>query len=408
MPQSRKRILIYSHDSFGLGHLRRCRAIANSLVAADEHVSVLILSGSPLIGRFEFAGRVDFVRLPGIIKQRSGDYASSRLDMDIDDTAALRTALIHAAADVFDPHLFLVDKEPLGLRGEVLATLELMKRRGTPTILGLRDVMDDPVLLAAEWKRKGAVAALDAFYNEIWVYGPPQFHDPLAGLDVPDSVRRKMVFTGYLRRDGPSAARKPATPLTPFGDTCFILVTTGGGGDGAEVVDWVLRAYECDNEIPYPAFIVFGPFLAADRQTEYYERVARLERVAATTFAAGLEPLMTGAIGVVAMGGYNTFCEILSFDKKALIVPRTQPRMEQCIRAARGQELDLARMLADDGRRDPVVMARALRRLPLQTRPSEVVLPGLLDGLRNVNRRVLHRLARGRKRPRVRLARQTA
>ena len=27
-----RRLLIYSHDSFGLGHLRRCRAIAHDLV----------------------------------------------------------------------------------------------------------------------------------------------------------------------------------------------------------------------------------------------------------------------------------------------------------------------------------------------------------------------------------------
>ena len=33
-PRHHKRVLIYSHDSFGLGHLRRCRAIAHSLVDA--------------------------------------------------------------------------------------------------------------------------------------------------------------------------------------------------------------------------------------------------------------------------------------------------------------------------------------------------------------------------------------
>ena len=29
------RVLIYSHDTFGLGHLRRCRAIAHALVGDD-------------------------------------------------------------------------------------------------------------------------------------------------------------------------------------------------------------------------------------------------------------------------------------------------------------------------------------------------------------------------------------
>ena len=30
----------------------------------------------------------------------------------------------------------------------------------------------------------------------------------------------------------------------------FILVTPGGGGDGEDLVDWVLRAYEHDRELP--------------------------------------------------------------------------------------------------------------------------------------------------------------
>ena len=47
------------------------------------------------------------------------------------------------------------------------------------------------------------------------------------------------------------------------------------------------------------------------------------------------------------MGGYNTFCEILSFDKRALIVPRTRPRLEQYIRAVEAERLGLVSMLSD-------------------------------------------------------------
>ena len=95
---------------------------------------------------------------------------------------------------------------------------------------------------------------------------------------------------------------------------------------------------------------------------------------------------MTHAAGVVAMGGYNTFCEILSFDKRALIVPREKPRLEQRIRASRAQEFGLAKLLINDGKRDPAKMAAALRAMPKQNLPSEVVVPGLLEGLFNVNR----------------------
>ncbi|HJO71825.1 MAG TPA: hypothetical protein QGG32_03095, partial [Rhodospirillales bacterium] len=54
------RLLIYSHDTFGLGHLRRCRTIAHALVEQFKGLSVLILSGSPILGSFDFRTRVDY------------------------------------------------------------------------------------------------------------------------------------------------------------------------------------------------------------------------------------------------------------------------------------------------------------------------------------------------------------
>jgi len=393
-PAERPRVLIYSHDSFGLGHLRRCRAIAHAMVGAVDNLTVLILSGSPIIGSFDFRARVDFVRVPGVIKLRNGEYTALNLLLDTDQTMAMRASIIQHTADIFDPDIFLVDKEPLGLRGEVKETMEMLKVRGTKLILGLRDVMDDAALLAPEWERKGVMPALRDIYDEIWVYGLPQVHDPLEDLEVPQSVRRKMVYTGYLERSVPQALPEQSLP-TGLQEP-FILVTTGGGGDGDLLVDWVLRAYESDMAPLIHALIVFGPFMQPELQTEFHERVDRLENVTAITFDAHLETLMAQASGIVGMGGYNTFCEILSFDKPAIIVPRQMPRREQLIRASRAQELGLVAMLTEDGAAKPEVMATAIRQLMQQGRPSNVVLPGLLDGLENVNRLVKMHLAEGR------------
>jgi predicted glycosyltransferase len=148
----------------------------------------------------------------------------------------------------------------------------------------------------------------------------------------------------------------------------------------------VLRAYEHDPLLPYPALLVLGPFMQAERQAEFMDRAAKLKRVDAIVFHKQMETLMARAAGVVAMGGYNTFCEVLSLDKRALIVPRTAPRLEQYIRASRAAKLGLVSMLKDDGTYDPAVMAAALRALPRQNRPSEVIVPGLLEGLKNVSR----------------------
>jgi predicted glycosyltransferase len=378
------RLLIYSHDSFGLGHLRRCRAIAHSLVDHRKDLSVLILSGSPIVGSFDFRSRVDFVRVPGVIKLRRGDYTSLNLNIGIDDILALRASIIRHTAETFAPDIFLTDKEPLGLRGEVRDTLTMLKARGTTLVLGLREVMDDPAKLAQEWERKKAVPALNDLYDHIWVYGPSSICDPLEGIPVSKAVQRKTTYTGYLRRTD-SGASLPTTPIPAVGNLPYLLVTTGGGGDGASLIDWVLRAYEHDPDIPHPALLVLGPFMRTTLQSEFMQRVSQLEKVHAITFDAHVESLMAGAAGVVAMGGYNTFCEILSFDKPSVIVPRTVPRMEQYIRASRAQDLGLASMLVEDGVRNPAKMAEALRRLPEQSKPSDVHMPGMLDGLSVIN-----------------------
>lgn len=376
------RVLIYSHDTFGLGHLRRCRTIAHDLVGRHQDLSVLILSGSPIIGSFDFRSRVDFIRIPGVIKLRNGDYTPLNLHIDIDDTLAMRASIIEHTAKLFDPDLFLVDKEPLGLRGEVKPTLEMLRDRQTRTVLGLRDVMDDPLLLGPEWERKKAMPALVDLYDEVWVYGRPEICDPLEGIEVPPEVTAKTTYTGYLRRAA-GAVYPGFEP--PFAEP-YLLVTPGGGGDGEELVDWVLAAYETGAPIGMPSLIVLGPFMQRERQVAFQDRAAHLPQVEITTFEAQLEPLMKGAAGVVAMGGYNTFCEILSFDKRALLVPRTEPRREQLIRAESAARLDLIRLLENDDRRDPMAMVEALRALPHQALPSTRMMPGLLDGLDTIDR----------------------
>jgi predicted glycosyltransferase len=392
------RVLIYSHDTFGLGHLRRCRAIAHSLVERFKGLSVLILSGSPIIGSFDFRARVDFVRIPGVIKLHSGEYKSLGLHIDLEQTMAMRAAIIRHTAEAFRPNLFLVDKEPLGLKGEVVPTLEDLKARGTHLVLGLRDIMDEPSLLSREWEHKHVMPALTDLYDAIWVYGLEALADPLAGIDCPPSVHEKVVYTGYIRRTLPHTERPPERP---FGDEPYILTTVGGGGDGMSVVDWVLKAYEHDPAIPCNSVVMLGPFMNPTRQREFRARADALPRVRVLTFDSNPEFLIANAAGVVSMGGYNTFCEILSFDRPAILIPRIAPRREQFLRASRAADLGLVRMLDIDSGNDPVLMAAALRALPSQPKPSAHGAAAMLRGLDTIGRLAARHLPARRRRART-------
>ena len=90
-----------------------------------------------------------------------------------------------------------------------------------------------------------------------------------------------------------------------------------------------------------PALILFGPFIDRDKRRSFVERIARQPKLDVMSFDNKIEWLMKKADAIVAMGGYNTFCEALSFDKRTLIVPRTRPRLEQYIRAVEAERLGL-------------------------------------------------------------------
>ena len=214
-PDSGSRVLIYSHDTFGLGHLRRSRAIANAIVERWPNASVVIISGSPVIGNFEFGSGVDYIRIPGVTKLPDGDYRSLNLNLSLDAAVGLRQAIILRAAEVFEPDVLIVDKEPTGFRGEVLPALEYLKTRECRLVLGIRDVMDEPSLLVPEWERKGAKEALERYYDEVWVYGLKDVYEPLAALDLSPEVQARITYTAICAGRCRRIRRRRATRRSP-------------------------------------------------------------------------------------------------------------------------------------------------------------------------------------------------
>lgn len=368
---------MYSHDTFGLGHLRRCRTIAHSIVDRFKGVNVIIISGSQIAGAFDFRARVDFVKIPSVIKLYNGEYDSVGEYIDLEDILMMRKLIIQRTAEAFQPDLFIVDKEPLGLKGELIPTLQMLKQSAAKTVLGLRDVMDSPQNLEAEWTPKGMVAKIAEYYDRIWIYGPRHFWNPLDGLDIPASIDKRLRYIGWLERELPMIHHADMHFLPDK----YILVTAGGGGDGSAMMEQVLAAREHDWQNDYPIVMVLGPFMKNENRERIRLRASRLANVNVIDFEARLEVLLANAVGVVGMCGYNTFCEVLSFDRKALFVPRTVPRQEQYIRASRAREVGLCEMLTPDEASIPDVMARALRRLPDLAQPSARLLPADMAGL---------------------------
>ncbi|MEJ2363797.1 MAG: glycosyltransferase [Deltaproteobacteria bacterium] len=337
-------ILMYSHDTYGLGHIRRTLAIASHL--RTPNVNILIITGSPIVGRFSFPPQIDFVRVPGMIKMTNEEYLPLSIKINTRHVLKIRQTIITSTAKAFQPRLFIVDKAPLGLKREIIPTLQWFNRSHdhTKTVLGLRDIMDDAASTKEDWKEKDVYDVLDRYYSEIWVYGNQDFYDPICEYDIPKDISRKMIFTGYIPRAVPRAGEinevRREQRLNP--DQKLVVVTTGGGGDGYDHMDAYLTMLEEWGESPpFRTVMVTGPFMPKKRRVEIFSRARRV-KVRTYRFYRRMERLIGAADVVVSMGGYNTVCEILSQRKPSLIIPREQPRREQLIRAQILYEHNLA------------------------------------------------------------------
>jgi predicted glycosyltransferase len=242
--------------------------------------------------------------------------------------------------------LFIVDKAPLGLKREIIPTLQWFNRchGHTKTVLGLRDIMDDAASTKKDWEEKGIYEVLDQFYSEIWVYGNRDFYDPISEYEIPKAISEKMIFTGYIPRAVPKSGeiKEVRREQRLDHDQKLVVVTTGGGGDGYEHMDAYLRMLEEWGEsLPFRTVIVTGPFMPKKRRMQVFNRARRM-KVRTYRFYRRMERLIGAADVVVSMGGYNTVCEILSQGKPSLIIPREQPRKEQLIRAQILYEHNLA------------------------------------------------------------------
>ncbi len=370
----RQRLALYSHDTMGIGHLRRNLLIAKTLMRSGQAADCLLIAGARQVAAFSMPLGVDCVTLPSLFKHASGRYCSRSLRMSLSRLIELRSEIILSTLKAYQPDLFLVDKNPRGVAGELDRPLEMLKELGgTRCVLGLRDVLDTPEQVRREWRQDVSDEAINAFYDAVWVYGDPHIYDPVREYQFPADVASKVRFTGYFdqrsrlaqgpgdlaerpedsghrndghrndgpRNDGPSDNGELLASLRlPPGRLAVCMV--GGGQDGEGLADAFVRS-----PLPagFSAVLVTGPCMPPDVRKRLHVAASESSRLRIVEFTPDPMHLLQSAERVVMMGGYNTVTEALSLEKRVLVVPRVVPRLEQWIRAERLRELGLVDVL---------------------------------------------------------------
>jgi nucleoside-diphosphate-sugar epimerase/predicted glycosyltransferase len=351
---SAPRILLYSHDTYGLGHLRRNTTIAHAIRQQALKAQVTLLTGSPVATQWPFPEGLSVVQLPSVVKVGTDEYRPVQA-RSMSAVRAERAGIIASTLLRLRPDVFLVDHAPLGMKGELGLALQMAREElpATRVVLGLRDIVDAPDVVRKTWVDQGIYEAIEAGYHEVLVYGSRELFDVVQQYGIPESVARRLRFTGYLAKDRglePAVSGRDSwTHARRAGDR-RVLVMGGGGGDAGPML---LAAIEAWNSLRHLLFgeavMVLGPLMAPADRAAVERRANQVAGVQVIHSSTSVLSLVAAADLVVCMGGYNSVVEVVAARKPLVICPRTTPRVEQLLRAEIMARLGLAQVARLDG-----------------------------------------------------------
>jgi nucleoside-diphosphate-sugar epimerase len=238
-------IVLYSHDTYGLGHLRRNLAIAQAVFERSPHTRIVMLTGSAVADEWLLPDSVELVRMPTVVKTGPDEYQPAEI-RSMSSLRAERAGIIASTLMRVRPQAFLVDHAPLGMKGELSLSFDLLKEQlpDTHVVLGLRDILDDPKTVKQTWSSQGIYDVLETVYDEVLVYGCKKLFDVTELYGIPRSVRERTRFTGYI---GKELAMEKSNPVvagwTESSVGPRVLVMGGGGRDAVQLFSTFIAAW---------------------------------------------------------------------------------------------------------------------------------------------------------------------
>jgi len=338
-------VLMYSHDTIGLGHMRRNTAIAAALVQRVPGISVLLLVGCPAGVVFDVPKGADVIKLPSVAKLARERWRPGSLRIGARQLRELRKGLIERTIEGFRPDVIVVDHEPTGVWDELKsACADQLDGADRPRwVLGIRDILDSPDVIRKRWRQSGVDTFIASHYDSVLIYGDQAVYPSASeyGIDEMDNVRHEYV--GYVVSERHADADNV---IARTSDRAHVLVTGGGGRDAYPMMDALLRAM---SDIP-PAkrpdmTVVAGPLMDAELAEQVKIRASELA-LNYLNSSDSLADLMQHADLLITMGGYNSMSEAIVNGVPIVVVPRVGPSAEQRLRAALFEKLNLVRQVS--------------------------------------------------------------
>ncbi|MBU2547078.1 MAG: hypothetical protein KKB20_01585 [Proteobacteria bacterium] len=338
------RLLVYTPNSIGLGHLFRTLAVATGIRRCRPDLDILVLTGSSLPQVLLKEG-IEVVKLPGIMQEvenESRTYRPRHLSgLGIDHLIRLRKKIIEDVFTFYQPDAVMLEHKLAGLMGEASVLL-----RQKIAAAGKADEFALIHLSRGNLGRLGIPRVFDfdsERYDLVDLYDYHYILDDASEAaawrilrESTPGLRDKIFFLGKTTIK--TRAELPSRPevLKRLGlpDQSIILASLGRHGDISGIFSRLLGACETAGLMPDRQLaVILDPYLKEETREEL-ERLGRSVDVIFLPFVFNLIELINISELVVCRAGYNTVNEIQLTGVKAVVIPEHHPSGEQELRAA--------------------------------------------------------------------------
>ena len=324
-----RRVMFYVQHLLGIGHVKRAASLAKGM--AESGLDVTVVLGGMAVADVDF-GFAKCVFLPSA---RALDQTFSTI-VDVNGqpiNPTWKTARCHQLLAIYDdikPDVLMVELFPFGRRAFRFELLPLLDRARNDCFItcSVRDVL---VQKNDDVKTRQAIDWVKHYFNLVLVHGDPRFIGFAETFPAASEIEHLIRYTGYVV-DRPNMSDGSLAGLDE------IIISTGGGAVGAELIETALLAQPISPHKNRKWRILAGHNLS-ENQFQRFKNQAP-SGVIVERARPDFHTLLNNAAVSVSQGGYNTVMDILVSQCRAVIVPFAEAQeSEQTYRARKFADL---------------------------------------------------------------------
>jgi predicted glycosyltransferase len=362
MKENIKRILVYSHNSIGLGHAFRTLAVITGIRKWRPDIDFLVVSGTSIPQIF-FREGIEVIKLPSI--KLDIDCVDNRMcsrylsGFELENIFDFRQRIIMASFDFFQPDALIIEHNMTGQMSELIPLLmKKWMRKGGPVDFALvhicRGIMRWVPLLHIPYenpRHRSESINIGALYDFMYVLEDREVIDINQAFfgDDPE-LEKKIAYLGKVTNRVYEELPERGRVLTHFGlpDKKIILISLGRNHHVGKISLRLLDIFQSNGVMnDHQIVMVMDPYLNAEAEHELRTHPMS-EGVRLMPFVPDLVDLMNHSELVISRAGYNIVNEILLTGVKAVLIPESHGGGEQELRVKGLQGENTMTVLEED------------------------------------------------------------